>query len=66
VGRFDGCWGQGLAGWEMAARILMVEEAGGKVTGLDGGKVPLDGSLVIATNGSVHDQFGKVLAGAVG
>ena len=66
AGRFDAFWEQGLAVWDMAAGILLVEEAGGKVTGLDGGKVPLDGSLVIATNGSVHDQFEKVLAGAVG
>jgi len=66
AGRFDAFWEQGLAVWDMAAGILMVEEAGGKVTGLDGGRVPLDGSLVIATNGSVHEQFGKVLAGAVG
>lgn len=66
AGRFDAYWEQGLAVWDMAAGMLMVEEAGGKVTGLDGGKVPLDGSLVMATNGSVHDQFGKVLAAAVG
>ncbi|MXX45982.1 MAG: inositol monophosphatase [Acidimicrobiia bacterium] len=66
VGRFDAFWEQGLAVWDMAAGILMVEEAGGKVTGLDGRKVPLDGSAVIATNGLVHDQFAKVLAGAVG
>ena len=66
MGRFDAFWEQGLAVWDMAAGILMVEEAGGKVTGLDGRKVPLDGSAVIATNGLVHDQFAKVLAGAVG
>ena len=65
-GRFDAYWEQGLAVWDMAAGILIVDEAGGKVTGLDGGKVPLDGSLVIATNGAVHGRFGKVLAKAVG
>ena len=66
AGRFDAYWEQGLAVWDMAAGILMVEEAGGKVTGLGGGRVPLDGSLVIATNGAVHRRFGKVLATAVG
>lgn len=65
-GRFDAFWEQGLAVWDLAAGILIVEEAGGKVTGLDGGPVPLDGSLVIATNGLVHDRFGQVLARAVG
>lgn len=65
-GRFDAYWEQGLAVWDMAAGMLIVEEAGGKATGLHGGPVPLDGSLVIATNGIVHHRFGQVLAQAVG
>ena len=64
-GRFDAFWEQGLAIWDVAAGILIVEEAGGKVTGLDGGQVPLDGSMVVATNGVIHDPFGQVLARAV-
>lgn len=65
-GRFDAFWELGLAVWDIAAGILIVEEAGGEVTGLHGGQVPLDGSMVIATNGLVHEQFGQVLARAVG
>jgi myo-inositol-1(or 4)-monophosphatase len=65
-GRFDAFWEQGLAVWDMAAGILIVEEAGGTVTGLHGGKVPLDGSLVMATNGSVHQDFGRLLTQVVG
>ena len=64
-GRFDAYWEQGLGVWDMAAGILIVEEAGGTVTDLEGGPVPLDGSMVLATNGAVHQRFGKVLAQAV-
>ena len=64
-GRFDAYWEQGLAVWDMAAGILIVEEAGGTVTDLEGGPVPLDGSMVLATNGALHQRFGKVLAQAV-
>lgn len=65
-GRFDAFWEQGLAVWDLAAGILIVEEAGGTVTGLHGGQAPLDGSLVLATNGAVHQDFGRLLAQAVG
>lgn len=64
-GRFGAFWEQGLAVWDLAAGILVVEEAGGTVTGLDGGPAPLDGSLIIATNGALHQEFGQVLARAV-
>ncbi|MCE2528092.1 MAG: inositol monophosphatase [Actinomycetia bacterium] len=65
-GRFDAFWEQGLAVWDIAAGVLIVEEAGGRVTGLHEGNAPLDGSMVIATNGLVHQRFGQVLAQAVG
>jgi myo-inositol-1(or 4)-monophosphatase len=37
AGRFDGYWELGIKPWDIAAGILMVEEAGGVVTDLDGG-----------------------------
>ena len=66
AGRFDAFWEQGLAIWDVAAGILIVEEAGGRVTGVDGGDPPLDGSMMVATNGAVHRRFREVLARAVG
>ena len=36
AGRFDGFWEQNLKPWDMAAGALIVEEAGGIVTGIDG------------------------------
>ncbi len=65
-GRLDAFWEQGLAVWDLAAGVLIVEEAGGTVTGLTGGRVPMDGSLVVATNGAVHEEFSKVLTRVVG
>lgn len=65
-GRFDAFWEQGLSVWDLAAGILIVAEAGGRVTGIDREDPPLDGSMVVATNGAVHAKFREVLAEAVG
>ena len=64
-GRFDAYWEQGLAVWDLAAGILIVEEAGGRATGLESEEAPRDGSMVVATNGVVHARFREVLARAV-
>ena len=37
AGRFDGYWERNLSPWDMAAGIILVREAGGFVTDLDGG-----------------------------
>src|SRR5690606_9621465 len=41
AGRMDGFWEQGLNPWDIAAGVLLVEEAGGRVTSLDGGPFDL-------------------------
>src|SRR5204862_2252622 len=40
AGRFDGCWEEGLKPWDVAAGVLIIEEAGGRVAKLANG--PLD------------------------
>ena len=65
-GRFDAFWEQGLSVWDIAAGILIVEEAGGRATGLRTESVPRDGSMVVATNRVLHRKFREVLALAVG
>jgi len=54
AGRFDAFWEQHLKPWDTSAGALIVEEAGGRVTGLDG--CPFDPRLghVIASNGPLH------------
>jgi myo-inositol-1(or 4)-monophosphatase len=53
-GRFDGFFETGLAPWDVAAGILLVQEAGGKVSDFRGGDDMLFGKEIIAGNMSVH------------
>jgi myo-inositol-1(or 4)-monophosphatase len=63
AGRFDGFYEHELHAWDSAAGFLIVEEAGGKVTNLKGEKyVPYEHGI-IATNGKIHDELQKVVAG---
>ncbi len=61
AGRMDGFWEQGLNAWDIAAGVLMIEEAGGRVTGLDGGPFTLRTGRIIATNGLIHDEMVRVI-----
>jgi myo-inositol-1(or 4)-monophosphatase len=61
-GAYDGFWDIGLAPWDLAAGALLVEEAGGRVTALDGSAFDLHGSSVLATNGRLHDSLRAALA----
>jgi myo-inositol-1(or 4)-monophosphatase len=56
-GRFDGFWEIRLAPWDVAAGILLVREAGGRVTAFDGVSTPLSGATIVASNGLIHDQM---------
>lgn len=61
-GRFDGFWELGLKPWDMAAGTLMVQEAGGRVTRLDGGPFHLYEPQILASNGLIHEEMIAVLA----
>nr|VFJ60868.1 MAG: myo-inositol-1(or 4)-monophosphatase [Candidatus Kentron sp. FM]VFK14216.1 MAG: myo-inositol-1(or 4)-monophosphatase [Candidatus Kentron sp. FM] len=54
AGRFDGFWEFGLAVWDMAAGALLVQEAGGIVSGLDGRDDYLKSGNIIAGNPKIH------------
>jgi myo-inositol-1(or 4)-monophosphatase len=60
-GRFDGFWEMKLHAWDIAAGILLVEEAGGKITDFGGGPVDLFKGEVLASNGVIHDQMQHIL-----
>ena len=56
-GRFEAFWEFNLNPWDTAAGILLVEEAGGKVTDFAGGRFRLDSREVLASNGLIHDEL---------
>ena len=57
AGRLDGFWEMHLGPWDIAAGALIVQEAGGQVTGTDGGPFFARLGNVLATNGRLHDQM---------
>ena len=57
AGRLDYFWEFGLKPWDMAAGILLVEEAGGRVTDMKGGPLSVTASdHLLADNGALHDE----------
>jgi len=66
-GRFDGFWEFNLNPWDTAAGVLIVEEAGGKVSRFDGSPFLLDSRETLASNGLVHEallrEFEEIFAG---
>jgi len=67
AGRFDGFWEFNLNPWDTAAGVLLVEEAGGRVTNFSGGPFEIASRETLASNGHVHDalleQFQAIFAG---
>lgn len=61
AGRFDGYWENFLNPWDMAAGVLMVQEAGGKCTDLRGFPTTIYEKPILATNGLIHEQMVEVL-----
>jgi myo-inositol-1(or 4)-monophosphatase len=61
-GRFDGFWELRLKPWDAAAGGLLILEAGGRITGIDGGASWLHAPGICASNGHVHDEMLAVLA----
>ena len=53
-GRIDGYYERGIWPWDLAAGVLILEEAGGKVTDYRGGKLDLGGREIVASNGRLH------------
>lgn len=64
TGRFDGFWEGHLSPWDMAAGVLIVREAGGRVTDYDGGRFDLTARRMLASNGRIHDEMSSVLRDA--
>ena len=63
AGRLEGFYERDLWPWDLAAGILLVQEAGGRVSDLEGNAVVLEKGRLVATNGHIHRQLLRVLAG---
>ena len=61
-GRFEAFWEFGLKSWDTAAGILIVAEAGGKVTDLRGGPYRPGGPDLLVTNGHIHAEMQQMMA----
>ncbi len=57
AGRLEAFWEFNLNPWDTAAGILLVEEAGGRVTDFSGGHVRLASDEVLSSNGRIHDEL---------
>jgi myo-inositol-1(or 4)-monophosphatase len=66
-GRFDGFWEFNLNPWDTAAGVLIVEEAGGRVSNFAGGAFELNSHETLASNGVIHraliNEFQQIFAG---
>lgn len=60
-GRLEGFWENPINAWDIGAGVIIVLEAGGKVSGISGGTLDLFAGEILATNGLVHDELVELL-----
>lgn len=62
AGRMDGFWESDLKPWDIAGGALILAEAGGRITNMDGSAFASRGRHVLATNGLLHDVMLEIIA----
>ncbi|MFH2054510.1 MAG: inositol monophosphatase family protein [bacterium] len=62
AGRFDGFWELKLHPWDTAAAIVIVEQAGGRVTDFCGKRYSIFDKYILATNGKIHREMQKLMS----
>jgi myo-inositol-1(or 4)-monophosphatase len=60
-GRFDGFWEEGLNPWDVAAGLLLIEEAGGRVSYYDDSRFSIYAPPICASNNLIHGEMLEVL-----
>lgn len=60
-GRLDGYWERGLSPWDIAAGIVLVQEAGGQVSAYDQSPIDLSSGRILATNSYLHEALSTQL-----
>jgi myo-inositol-1(or 4)-monophosphatase len=61
AGRFDGFWEEGLKPWDTAAGILIVKEAGGRVSTYEGEPCSPFSKNIVASNSLIHNEMTPLL-----
>lgn len=64
AGYFDAFWETGLAPWDIAAGVVLIREAGGRVTRFDGSEDVLNHADIVAGNPAMHEWMLDVLSTA--
>jgi myo-inositol-1(or 4)-monophosphatase len=62
-GVFDGYYEGGLKPWDVAAGVLIVSEAGGKISNMNGGNFSFEDEYIVASNKIIHNELIEVLCG---
>jgi len=57
AGRYDGFYEYGLSPWDVTAGLLLVKNAGGRVSDFAGGENYIFGKEIIASNTLIHNEF---------
>lgn len=60
-GSIDGYWERGIKPWDVVAGIVLVEEAGGRVTAYNDSPIDLSSGRILATNGYLHQELSQAL-----
>ncbi len=63
AGRYEGFWERGLSPWDLAAGLIIVREAGGYVSEIEGGEAMLASGSVLAANDRLHGEISRLLTG---
>ena len=65
AGRFDGFWETNLQPWDIAAGIIIVKEAGGMISEIDGSNNMLKTGSVLAANPNLYKELGQTIINVV-
>ena len=60
-GRLDGYWERGIAPWDISAGVILLQEAGGKITAYDESLLSIESGRILATNGLIHHSLSQEL-----
>ncbi|MCH7612321.1 MAG: inositol monophosphatase [Candidatus Marinimicrobia bacterium] len=60
-GKVDGFWEFDLHPWDSAAGVLIVEEAGGKITQMDGSAYSIFDNQILASNSLIHEEMKQII-----